>query len=264
MPAPSRSSRRVGVAWAVAAAVVSGGSVWLNAQVVGRVDLFGDPGSYTTAKNLVAGVIVLALASLATASRRPGRLVRPSQPVQWWALALVAVIGGALPFLLFFEGLAASGAPADAQLVHKAALLLFVVALAPVVLGERVGQLQLAGVAIVLVGYWLLAAGSQAPVLGRGLVLVSAAALCWAFESVLDRRLLADLTPSTVAVARLGAGSLVLVAIGVVNGDTARLARRLGVAGWSWVALTGAVLAIYVGCWLYALASAPPSTSPQC
>lgn len=253
---PSAAPRRpVGIALAVAAAVVSGASVWLNGQVVTRVELFGDPGTYTTAKNLVAGVVVVLAAAAATAARSRQGLAVPRRASQWWGLLAVAVVGGSVPFLLFFEGLAASGAPADAQLVHKAGLLLFVAILAPAVLRERLGALQLAGVGVVLVGYWLLSGDLGGLDVGRGLLLVLAASLCWAAETVLDRWLLADLTPATVAVARLAAGSVVLVGIGLLNGDTARLAD-LGAAGWGWAALTGVVLALYAGCWLYALANA--------
>lgn len=253
---PRTAPRRpIGIGFAVAAAVVSGASVWLNGQVVTRVDVFGDPGTYTTAKNLVAGVVVLVLAVAATAARSRQGLVLPGRRSQWWGLAAVAVVGGSVPFLLFFEGLAASGAPADAQLVHKAGLLLFVAVLAPAVLRERLGPLQLTGVGVVLLGYWLLSGDVGGLTLGRGLLLVLAASLCWATETVLDRWLLAGLTPATVAVARLAAGSVVLLAVGVVNGDTARLAG-LGAVGWGWAALTGVILALYAGCWLYALANA--------
>lgn len=246
---------RSGMVLALGAAAVSGGSVWLNGQVVTRVELFGDPGTYTTAKNLVAGVLVLAVAVTATRVGSPGGLRLPVRRTQWWGLLAVALVGGSLPFLLFFEGLAASGAPADAQLVHKAGLLAFVALLAPTVLRERLGPFQLGGVGMVLFGYWLLSGDLGSLPVGRGLLLVLAAALCWSVESVIDRWLLADVTPSTVAVARLSAGSVVLVAVGLLNGDTARLAG-LGVTGWAWVALTGVVLAVYAGLWLYALANA--------
>ena len=241
--------------FALGAAVVSGFSVWLNGQVVSRVDVFGDPGTYTTAKNLVAGAVVVLVAVVATSARSAGGLRRPAGPQQWWGLAAVAVVGGAVPFLLFFEGLARSGAPADAQLVHKAGLLAFVVVLAPLVLRERLGWFQLAGVGLVMAGYWILSGDVGSLGLGAGLLLVLAASLCWATETVIDRWLLGGVTPVTVAVARLGAGSLVLLGIGLANGDTARLAD-LGATGWGWAALTGVVLAGYALLWLYGLANA--------
>lgn len=246
---------RSGVGFALAAAVVSGFSVWLNGQVVTRVDVFGDPGTYTTAKNLVAGAVVLLLALAGTLAGGSLGLVRPKRRSQWVGLAAVAVVGGAIPFLLFFEGLAASGSPADAQLVHKAGLLAFVAILGPAVLRERLGGLTLLGVGVVLVGYWIISPELGSVGLSTGLFLVLAASLCWASEAIVDRWLLADLSPSTLAVARLGAGSLVLLAIGLVNGDSARI-TDMGTAAWGWVLLTGLVLAGYAMLWLYALANA--------
>lgn len=248
-------ANRTGIVLALGAATVSGFSVWLNSEVVSRAADLGDPGTYTTAKNLVAGIVVLVLAVVATAAGSPHGFTPPRGRAHWWGLAAVAVVGGAVPFLLFFEGLAASGAPADAQLVHKAGLLAFVALLAPGVLCERVGALQLAGMGAVLFGYWILSSDVGGLSLGRGLLLVLAAALCWSVESVLNRWLLGGLSPATVAVARLCAGSVVLLGIGLLNGDTARLGG-LGAGAWGWVVLTGLVLACYVALWLYALANA--------
>jgi drug/metabolite transporter (DMT)-like permease len=254
---PGRSGRagRSGIAFALGAAAVSGGSVWLNGQVLARVPVLADPGTYTTAKNLVAGIVLASLALAASVRGSEAGLTRPSRAGQWWGLAAVAVVGGSVPFLLFFEGLAASGSPADAQLVHKAGLLVLVAVLARPVLRERLGSMQALGVAAVLLGYVMLSSDLDGIGAGRGLALVLAAAALWSVETVLDRRLLAGVNPATVAVARLVAGTMVLVAVGVVNGDTARLAD-LGASGWAWASLTGAVLALYTGLWLYALANA--------
>jgi drug/metabolite transporter (DMT)-like permease len=241
---------------AVVAAAISGGSVWLNAQVLTRIEAFRDAGTYTTAKNLVAALVIVVAVALAGRRWGGAGFSRPRGAGQWGALLAVSVIGGSVPFLLFFEGLARlgpDGAP-DAQAAHKASLLLLVAMLGPLLLRERLGLLQGAGVALVAVGYLsmgtdLLDAGSL------GLALVVAAAALWALETVVDRWLLSDLSVATVATARLGVGALWLVVIGVFTGDTAALGR-IGASGWAWAALTGLVLAAYVGCWLAALSRA--------
>lgn len=250
-----RASTRAGVGFALGAAAVSGFSVWLNGQVVSRVEVFGDPGTYTTAKNLVAGAVVAAFALVLTARRSPHGFALPRARRQLWALVAVAVVGGSVPFLLFFEGLARSGAPGDAQLLHKAGLLVFVAVLGPALLRERLGALQVGGVVLVLAGYWMLSSGPDGATLGAGALLVLAASLCWAVESVIDRWLLADVSVATVGTFRLFGGVLVLLAIGAFNGDTAGLAE-IGVVGWAWASLTGVVLAAYVGLWLHGLRGA--------
>jgi drug/metabolite transporter (DMT)-like permease len=249
-------SSAIGLSLALVAAVVSGGSVWLNAQVLTRVEAFGDAGTYTTAKNLVAAVVVVVVAGLAGRRWGEAGFRRPRGTGQWTALLAVSIIGGSVPFLLFFEGLSRLGpeGAADAQAAHKASLLLLVAILGPTLLRERLGPLQGLGVAMVVFGY--LSMGSD--VLGSGtagLLLVVAAAALWALESIVDRWLLSDLSVVTVATARLGVGALWLVLIGAFTGDTAALVR-LGASGWAWAALTGLVLAAYAGTWLAALSRA--------
>ena len=140
-------------------------------------------------------------------------------------------------------------------MLHKAGLLVLVTVLAPSVLRERLGTLQMAGVTLVLVGYWILSSGPQGAVLGAGGLLVLAASACWAVESVVDRWLLAEVTPATLGSFRLLGGLAVLLVIGGFNGDTAGL-LGIGLLGWALASLTGLVLACYVGLWLYALRGA--------
>ncbi len=249
-------SSSLGIVLALCAAVISGGAVWLNAQAVTKVKLFGDPGTYTTAKNLVAALVVIAVAAGAGSRWRPAAFSRPAGKVQWGALLVVSIIGGSVPFLLFFEGLAKlgkEGAP-DAQAVHKASLLVLVAILGPALLRERLGALQGVGLLLVTVGYLSMGndiLGLAAP----GVLLVIGAGALWAVESVLDRWLLSDVSVATVAVARLGAGVVWLLLIGLFTGDTAGLGS-IGATGWAWAGLTGLVLAAYVGFWLAALSEA--------
>jgi drug/metabolite transporter (DMT)-like permease len=245
-----------GLILALFAAVVSGVAVWLNVQGVARVAQLGDAGTYTTAKNLVAAAVVT-LGAVGIGGRwAPAGLGRPRGRAQWGALVGVSVIGGSVPFLMFFEGLARIGRDGalDAQAAHKASLLVGVAVLGPLLLRERLGLLQGVGVGLVTFGY--LAIGTD--VLGTdttGLLLVAGAAVLWALESVVDRWLLSDVSVATVGVARLGAGAGWLLVLGLFTGDTAALAR-LGASGWGWALLTGSVLALYVALWLGALREA--------
>src|SRR5689334_17005440 len=93
------STRARGVGLAFVTALISGVSIYVNGRAVKH---FHDPTVYTTAKNAVAGVLLLALA-LAPRAATSGRSVERRQ---WAGLAVVAVVGGSVPFVLFFEGLA--------------------------------------------------------------------------------------------------------------------------------------------------------------
>jgi drug/metabolite transporter (DMT)-like permease len=246
---PTTAGRR-GLALAAAAAVVSGFAVFINSYGVRAVP---DATVYTTAKNLVAAVILVAvaLASVRRVSNRPARRLRPTQLV---GLAAVAVIGGSVPFVLFFEGLARASS-SQAAFVHKT-LLVWVALLAVPLLGERLRGLQLAAIGVLVVGQVVLAGGLGGFRFGGGEWLILTATWLWAVEVVLAKWLLRDLAPRSVAVVRMAGGVALLVAWVGASGRWPALAG-LGRDGWVWAVVTGAVLAAYVALWFEALALAP-------
>jgi len=251
-PDPTRlpgATRRTGLLLALATACISGVAVFLNAY---GVKAFGDPTTYTTAKNVVAALVLVSLVAAMSASR-PAVLTRPSRPLQWAGLAVVGVLGGAVAFVLFFEGLALASS-VDAAFVHKT-LLVWVALLAVPLLGERLGGLQVAAIALLVLGQIGLAGGATTA-LGRGQLMVLGATLLWAAEVVLAKRLLMDLSSWTVGLTRMGVGSVVLVGWTLLRGDGGALTAMTG-SQWMWVLLTGVILAGYVSTWFAALSRAP-------
>jgi len=77
-----------------------------------------------------------------------------------------------------------------------------------------------------------------------------------AVEVVLVKRLLRDVVPATVSVARMGGGVVLLLGWLAVTGRLGALAR-LGGRGWLWSVVTGVVLAAYVATWFTAMSLAP-------
>ena len=150
-----------GTTLALATAGISGVAVFLNSY---GVKTFESSGSYTTAKNTVAALVLLTVVGVlsASSSGASGRILRrPAGPRQWWTLALVGVIGGSVPFLLFFEGLSRASS-SDAAFVHKT-LVVWVALLAVPLLGERVGALQWGAIALLVLGQASLAGGWTTP-----------------------------------------------------------------------------------------------------
>lgn len=236
--------RRTGILLALATAVVSGVSVFLNSY---GVKAFGNPTAFTTAKNTVAaGLLLLVVAG----GRQAGaRLTRPKGAGQWCALAVIGVIGGSVPFVLFFEGLARSASP-QAAFLHKT-LVLWVAVLAITVLHERLQWAHWVAIALLVVGQIGLAGGTPGG-LGRPELMILAATLLWAVEVVVAKLLLASLSSWTVAVARMTLGSVVLLAWVAWKGDFSLL-TSLNAEQLRWVLLTGALLAAYVATWFAAL-----------
>jgi drug/metabolite transporter (DMT)-like permease len=240
------SGARAGLLLAGMTAVVSGVAVFLNGQAVRAV---GDPLLFTTLKNGVAAVVLVGLV-LAVARGE----VRPAAR-SWPALLAVGVVGGSVPFVLFFTGLADATAPA-AAVIHKT-LFLWVALLAVVFLRERLGGLQIAALAALLVAQLLI----QPPTgvgLGGGELLIGLATAMWAVEAVVARRLLGSVRSPVAGAARMGIGLVVLVGWLAVSGKLSAVGA-LGAVEWAWILGTGVLLAAYVATWYAALRRAPAS-----
>ena len=242
--------RRTGLALALAAALISGVSVWINALAVKAV---GDPVLYTTIKNVIAAAILVTLTIAWTARRPSGGFTRPAGGRQLIGIGFVGVFGGGLAFVLFFEGLARTTA-SSAGFIQKT-LVIWVAILAVSFLRERFGKAHVAAIALLLLGQIAVSGGFAMPALSTGEALVFLATLIWSVEVVVAKRLLAGLSPLTIACARMGIGAVGLIAFSIATGRAALLGS-LGGEQWAWVALTGVVLSLYVGCWLSALARA--------
>lgn len=241
------TTRRTGILLALATAAVSGLSVFVNGY---GVKAFDDATVYTTAKNLVATAVLLGVVGVG--SGRGTRLTPPRSRRQWTALAMVGVIGGSVPFVLFFEGLSRASSP-QAAFIHKT-LVLWVALLALPLLKERLQWGHWVAIALLVVGQVGLAGGLPADFGAAGLMIL-AATLLWSVEVVLAKYLLAGVSSWTVGVARMGLGSAVLVAWLAVRGEAGAL-RTLSQEQIGWVLLTGGLLACYVATWFAALARA--------
>ena len=241
------TTRMTGIALAFVTALISGVSIYVNSRGVKH---FSDATVYTTAKNAVAGVVLLVLLLATSARAEAPAVVRG----RWPALLTVAVIGGSVPFVLFFEGLSQATAT-QAAFIHKT-LVVWVAILAVALLRERLGPLHIAAIALVVAGQaWLVGGGLGAVAFGRGEAMILAATLLWAVEVVLAKELLASLDTRTLAAARMGLGTIVLVGWLAVTGRIGDL-LGLGSEQWVWVIATGLLLTAYVATWYAALARA--------
>ncbi|NIK59142.1 EamA family transporter [Kribbella shirazensis] len=251
--------RRLGLALAFGTAVISGVSVFVNSY---GVRVVRDATVYTTAKNLIAAVVLMLLlaggrllAGRRTRHRDEGaRPALRSSPRTWLGIVVVAVVGGSVPFVLFFSGLAQASST-HAAFVHKT-LVVWVALLAVPLLGERLGFLHYTAIGLLLVGQAALGGGLSGFRFGTGELLLLAATLLWAVEVIVVKRLLGAMPPDVLAVARMGLGVVLLVGWVAVSGHWSAL-TGLSAEGWRWALLTGLLLAGYVATWYRALALAP-------
>jgi drug/metabolite transporter (DMT)-like permease len=244
------SVRATGVSLAFAAAVVSGVSIYVNGRAVRH---FTDQTVYTTAKNAVSGLL-LALLAIAAMSGRAGT-PSPRRPTrrQWLAFFGVGVIGGSVPFVLFFEGLARAEAT-QAAFIQKT-LVVWVALLAVPILRERFGTPHLLAICLLVAGQAWIVGRAGTIAFGTGEAMILAATLLWALEVVFVKKLLPQIPAAVLAGARMGIGTVLLLGWVAVTG---KLDTLTGLDGeqWRWVLLTGLLLTAYVATWYAALARA--------
>jgi len=249
---PARLTVPRGVGWGIALAIgtalISGLAIYLNSFAVKQLP---DAAVFTTLKNAVAAIVLIALAVGLGGLRD----VRAIERRRWPAVLAVGLIGGSIPFILFFTGLAQASAP-SAAFIQKT-LFVWVAFLAVPFLGERLGIAPIVGL-VVLIGGQILVLPPDGIVWGTGETLILAATLFWAAETILVKHLLGSVPSHVMAALRMGVGLVVLVGYLAVSGKLGLIAALDG-AQWSWVFLTGAVLAGYVATWFAALQRAPAS-----
>lgn len=246
------STRATGIALALATATISGFAVFLNGYAVKR---FEDATAYTTAKNGVAALllILLAVPVLTRAGSEGAAAPRPRTRRHWLGLVAVGVIGGSVPFVLFFEGLSRASST-EAAFIHKT-LVIWVALLAVPLLGERLSWAHWAAIALLIAGQAVLVGDAGTVTVGSGELMIFGATLLWSVEVVVVKRLLASLASPTLAAARLGIGLVVLLGFVVLSGRWDEL-TGYGTEQWGWALLTGVILTGYVATWYAALARA--------
>ena len=237
---------KTGLMLVLATAIISGVANYINKWGVTAV---GDPFVYTTMKNVVTALLLICLVLLFKNWESLKNISRKN----WFKLILVGLIGGSIPFLLFFWGLSLTS-PASASFIHKT-LFIWVALLAWPFLKERFRGYQYAALIFLLLGNVILA-GPKAWQWGLGESLALLATLLWASEFILSKHLLKNIHPHLVAWARLFFGSCFLLAFLGFTGKISLLATQSWLE-WRWALLTGVVLFFFVWTWYQGLSRLP-------
>lgn len=243
MTGPSGGPRwGLGLGLVLTTAVVSGVSTFVNAYAVGNTNSDG----FVTVRNLLVAAMLLPMAVLLARSRPAAGRLRPQD---WGRLALIGVVGGSVPFLLFFRGLelaTAAGGATTASFLYRT-LFLFAAVFSVVFLRERLHPAFLVGAVLLLGGCYLLLSMTSV-VWTDGSLYVLAATVLWAGEYTVSKRALADLAPSTVALGRMGIGGAVLAGYLTATWQWGAVAGFSPVE-WGWVGISAVLLTAFVATW---------------
>lgn len=230
-----------------ATALVSGVATFVNVYAVHGTS----SDAFVTVRNLIVAALLLPLAALVALSRSSGPTVRWGDLPR---LALIGLVGGAVPFLLFFHGLelaAAQQGMTTASFLYRTLFLLAAV-LGAVFLRERLSRRYFAGALLLLAGSYLLLSLTPAVWTDGSLFVLGATAL-WAGEYTISKATLSRLPATTVAAGRMGFGGIFLAAYLAVTAQWG-VVGRFSAPQWGWVILSAALLTAFVATWYAGLA----------
>ncbi|MFH1598060.1 MAG: DMT family transporter [Patescibacteria group bacterium] len=230
-------------------AIISGFSIYFNKFAI----KMNSPYIFAGLKNLIVGIFFIALTT------GVGQLVefRKLKKQDWLKLVLIGLIGGSIPFLLFFQGLSMTTA-ASASFIHKT-MFLWVGLLAIWFLKEKLNKNLWIAILSILVGNVLLLKMQNISLnWGDGLILL--ATLFWAAEITYSKKVLTKLSPRMVSFGRMFFGSLFILAFLAVTGQLT-LIGSLSTAQWGWVMFTSVFLIGYVGTFYHGLKWVKASTA---
>lgn len=233
-----------GIYFALTTALISGISIFASKIFVAKMD----PIVYTTLKNgLVAIILTLIILTPKFKSK-----IKTLTKKDWSKLVLIGIVGGSIPFALFFTGLKMTES-VNAALIHKT-LFIWVAALAIPFLKEKLNVYQAIGYVLILLG---VVAGSGLTFSGdRGEQLIFLATILWAVENVIAKVTLKHIPSEIVAWARMSFGLIVLLGIVAFQGHLSSLVTLTTEQITSLVIAT-ILLTGYVLTWYKALKYAP-------
>ena len=235
-----------GIILTLGTAVISGVSIFINQFGV----KMANPYLFTGAKNIVVAVLLTGLILTLMRLKEFKQLTRQN----WLSLIVIGLVGGSVPFLMFFKGLSlATGS--EAAYLHKF-LFVFVAILAPIFLKEKFKLNYLLGFLSLFFGSALLFKIQFPLSLDSGDWLILGASLLWGIECILAKKVLSSLSGRMVAWGRMTFGALFIILFWVATGQ-ANLFWQLSGSQWSWIILTAGLLFGYVLTWYTGLKYIP-------
>lgn len=178
------------------------------------------------------------------------------QPLKIWLfLILIGLVGGSLPFLLFFKGLSLTSS-SQASFIHKT-MFLWVAFLAYLFLKEKIEKRFFLGGVFLLIANLILLRTLKIS-LNFGDLLIFLATFFWSIENVLSKYLLKNLPVRLVAWSRMFFGSLFIFLFLLINQQITPI-FHLNFKQVFWISFTALILLSYLISWYQSLKTIPVS-----
>jgi drug/metabolite transporter (DMT)-like permease len=233
-----------GTILAILAAIISGFSIPINKMFVVSID----PVVFTSLRLILIGIVFLAISKF--------RHEKVKKKVNLKYLAMIAVLGGAFAFLLFFSGLklTTSGRAAFLQKTMP----IYVIILSFFLLKEKITKkyiysilLMIAGTIIIFYSDIVPAQQWLNPTIGD--LLIIGATILWAVENVLSRKvMIKDESNFMVTFARMFFGGLILFSAVLLAGNY-QVLLSLTSQQLTSIGISTAILFGYVLFWYWSL-----------
>lgn len=225
--------KRYGVLLVFLTAIISGVSIFTNKYGVSKVE----PYTFTFLKNVLVAIFLLSLV-LFTKELKTTNLKKK----QVYQLILIGLIGGSIPFLLFFKGLSMTSASVGG-FIHKT-LFIFASFFALIFLKEKIPKKMLIIALILIIGNFLLL-NLKSFSFGIGEFLILIATVMWGLENVISKHVLKQLSGNLVALGRMFFGSLFILLFLIVT-NKINIISSLTYNDVIWILLTSVLLLFFV------------------
>jgi drug/metabolite transporter (DMT)-like permease len=222
-----------GIAFILMTALVSGISIFLNKYAVGGMNAF----VFTTMKNTIVALLLVSLILILGELKNLKKL----DFRQWGQLALIGLVGGSVPFLLYFYGLKLTSA-INAGFIHKT-LFVWVLIFGFLFLKEKINKELIIGAVLLLIGNFILFSKFSGFGLADAIILI--AVILWGLENVLSKKFLEQSYGRIVAFGRMFFGSIIMLAFLAFTGQLNDIAA-LNTDQIIWIFVTGILLFFYV------------------
>ena len=236
-----------GIKAILAAALISGAANFLNKEVISAGV---SPVLLVLLKNSLAGLLFIFLTLFFIKS---GKISWPDKKSSWLKLILLAVVGGSVPFILFFKGLAITSA-INGSFIHKT-MFVWAALFSLVFLKEKLRGYQFLGLGIMFLGV-LSAISFNLFDWGRGELMIFAATLFWSAEMIMVKKFIVSIDYRLLAAARMALGAI-LVFIYTWQSGSLSLLSALTSHDWLGIFIVSCFLFGYVFFWYRALSFLP-------
>jgi len=228
-------------------AVISGFAIFINQFGVKVLN----PSIFTFLKALAIALLLCGM----LLAMKDWKILKRMDKKQWSLLMVIGLIGGSIPFLLFFKGLSLTTS-ANGAFLHKT-MFVYVALLAVLFLKEKINKKFLLGGLLLLLGNMFFLKKLSFSI-GYGEVLVLTATLFWAVENIISKYVLKELPGRIVAWGRMSFGAL-FIFIFLLFTAQASMLSQITLVQFGWVMVTAVILFGYVMTWYSGIRVVPVS-----